>query len=54
MVVVPTADPALPVNSAAVSRRAALWTVQAGREQLSATGRFRALKAMRRRAAGAA
>jgi predicted signal transduction protein with EAL and GGDEF domain len=37
-----------------VARRGALWTVQAGREQLSATGRFRALRALRRRAAGAA
>ncbi len=37
-----------------VARRGALWTAQAGREQLSATGRFRALRALRRRAAGAA
>ncbi|HEY1492176.1 MAG TPA: bifunctional diguanylate cyclase/phosphodiesterase, partial [Steroidobacteraceae bacterium] len=41
-------------KSAFVARRGALWTVQAGREQLSATGRFRALRASRRRAAGAA
>ena len=42
-------------KSSFVARRAALWTVQSGREQLSATGRFRALKAQqRRRTAGAA
>ena len=41
-------------KSSFVARRAALWSGPAGREVLSATGRFRALKAMRRRAAGAA
>jgi len=38
-------------KSAFVARRNALWTAQAGREQLSATGRFRALKARSRRRA---
>jgi diguanylate cyclase (GGDEF)-like protein/PAS domain S-box-containing protein len=37
-----------------VARRNALWTAQAAREQLSATGRFRALRAAGRRTAGAA
>ena len=37
-----------------VARRNALWTAQSGREELSATGRFRALKSLRRRSAGAA
>ena len=38
-----------------VARRKALWTAQAAREELSATGRFKALRAiMARRAAGAA
>ena len=43
--------------SSFVARRNALWTVQSGREELSASGRFRALRALRavrRRAAGAA
>ena len=31
-------------NSPFVARRGALWTVQSGREELSATGRFRALR----------
>jgi diguanylate cyclase (GGDEF)-like protein/PAS domain S-box-containing protein len=37
-----------------VARRTALWTAQAAREELSATGRFKALKAIARRAADAA
>ncbi len=37
-----------------VARRNALWTAQAGYEELSATGRFRALQALGRRTAGAA
>jgi len=42
-------------NSLFVARRNALWTVQSAREELSATGRFRALKAIiGRRSAGAA
>jgi diguanylate cyclase (GGDEF)-like protein/PAS domain S-box-containing protein len=41
-------------TSSFVARRTALWTAQAAREELSATGRFRALKAIARRAAGAA
>jgi len=42
-------------NSLFVARRNALWTAQSGREELSATGRFRALKAIiGRRSAGAA
>jgi diguanylate cyclase (GGDEF)-like protein/PAS domain S-box-containing protein len=36
-------------KSTFVARRNALWSAPAGREELSATGRFRALKAMRRR-----
>ena len=41
-------------NSTFVARRNALWTAGSAREELSATGRFRALRAVRRRAAGAA
>jgi EAL domain-containing protein (putative c-di-GMP-specific phosphodiesterase class I) len=41
-------------KSTFVARRNALWSAPAGREELSATGRFRALKALRRRTAGAA
>ena len=41
-------------NSTFVARRNALWTVGSAREELSATGRFRALRAVRRRTAGAA
>jgi diguanylate cyclase (GGDEF)-like protein/PAS domain S-box-containing protein len=41
-------------KSSFVARRNALWTVQSGREELTATGRFRALKAIRGRTAGAA
>ncbi len=42
-------------TSSFVARRKALWTAQAAREELSATGRFKALRAiMARRAAGAA
>jgi diguanylate cyclase (GGDEF)-like protein/PAS domain S-box-containing protein len=41
-------------TSAFVARRSALWTAQAAREELSATGRFKALKASARRAADAA
>ena len=41
-------------TSSFVARRKALWTAQAGREELSATGRFKALRALARRAAGAA
>jgi len=37
-----------------VARRTALWTAQAAAEELSATGRFKALKAARRQASGAA
>ncbi|HYL70047.1 MAG TPA: EAL domain-containing protein [Candidatus Dormibacteraeota bacterium] len=37
-----------------VARRNALWTAQAAREELSATGRFKALKASGRYTAGAA
>jgi EAL domain-containing protein (putative c-di-GMP-specific phosphodiesterase class I) len=40
-------------NSSFVARRNALWTAQAGVEELSATGRFKALSAARRRAVGA-
>jgi hypothetical protein len=42
-------------NSSFVARRNALWTPASAREELSATGRFRALKAIiGRRTAGAA
>jgi diguanylate cyclase (GGDEF)-like protein/PAS domain S-box-containing protein len=41
-------------NSTFVARRNALWTTGSAREELSATGRFRALRAVRRRTAGAA
>jgi EAL domain-containing protein (putative c-di-GMP-specific phosphodiesterase class I) len=41
-------------RSSFVARRNALWTAGSGREELSATGRFRALKNLRRRTAGAA
>ncbi len=41
-------------TSSFVARRKALWTAQAAREELSATGRFKALRALARRAAGAA
>jgi EAL domain-containing protein (putative c-di-GMP-specific phosphodiesterase class I) len=41
-------------RSSFVARRNALWTAQSGREELTATGRFRALKSIRRRTAGAA
>jgi diguanylate cyclase (GGDEF)-like protein/PAS domain S-box-containing protein len=41
-------------KSSFVARRTALWTAQAAREELSATGRFKALKAIARRAADAA
>jgi diguanylate cyclase (GGDEF)-like protein len=41
-------------KSVFVARRNALWNGHANREQLSVTGRFRALKALRRRSAGAA
>src|SRR6202035_5364476 len=37
-------------TSSFVARRKALWTAQAAREELSATGRFKALRAMARRA----
>ncbi|MGH8275258.1 MAG: putative bifunctional diguanylate cyclase/phosphodiesterase [Steroidobacteraceae bacterium] len=40
-------------HSRFVARRNALWTAQAAREELSATGRYRALKALRARAAAA-
>ena len=40
-------------TSSFVARRDALWTAQSAREELSATGRFRALRALTRRAAGA-
>ena len=41
-------------QSSAVALRNALWTAHAAREELTPTGRFRALKAMSRRGAGAA
>jgi len=41
-------------KSSFVARRTALWTAQAAREELSATGRFRALRALAPRTAGAA
>ncbi len=41
-------------QSSFVARRNALWTAQAAREELSATGRFEALKARGARTAGAA
>jgi diguanylate cyclase (GGDEF)-like protein/PAS domain S-box-containing protein len=41
-------------QSASVARRNALWTAQAAREQLSATGRFKALRSSGRPSAGAA
>ena len=41
-------------TSSFVARRDALWTAQSAREELSATGRFRALRALTRRATGAA
>ncbi|TLY70654.1 MAG: EAL domain-containing protein [Gammaproteobacteria bacterium] len=41
-------------TSAFVARREALWTAHAAREELSATGRFRALRALARGTAGAA
>jgi diguanylate cyclase (GGDEF)-like protein/PAS domain S-box-containing protein len=41
-------------QSSAVALRNALWTAHAAREELTPTGRFRALKAMARRGAGAA
>ncbi len=41
-------------NSTFVARRNALWTAGSAREELSATGRFRALRAVRRRTAGVA
>jgi diguanylate cyclase (GGDEF)-like protein len=41
-------------HSSFVAMRETLWTAQAAREELSATGRFRALRAGRRRAAGVA
>jgi diguanylate cyclase (GGDEF)-like protein/PAS domain S-box-containing protein len=41
-------------DSTFVARRNALWTAGSAREELSATGRFRALRAVRRRTAGAA
>lgn len=41
-------------RSTFVARRNALWTGQAAREELSATGRFKALKGAARRTAGAA
>jgi diguanylate cyclase (GGDEF)-like protein/PAS domain S-box-containing protein len=40
-------------TSSFVARRNALWTAHAAREELSATGRFRALRALARRTAGA-
>jgi diguanylate cyclase (GGDEF)-like protein/PAS domain S-box-containing protein len=40
-------------SSPFVARRNALWTAQSAREELSATGRFRALRNVRRRSAGA-
>ena len=41
-------------KSSFVARRTALWTAHAAREELSATGRFRALRALAPRTAGAA
>jgi len=41
-------------TSSFVARRNALWTAHAAREELSATGRFKALRALARRTAGAA
>jgi diguanylate cyclase (GGDEF)-like protein len=41
-------------SSPFVARRTLLWTAHAAREELSATGRFKALRALARRAAGAA
>ncbi|MDB6091038.1 MAG: putative signaling protein [Gammaproteobacteria bacterium] len=41
-------------KSSFVARRNALWMAESDREQLSVTGRFRSLKAMRRRTAGPA
>jgi len=41
-------------TSSFVARRTALWTAHAAREELSATGRFRALRALTPRTAGAA
>ncbi len=41
-------------KSSFVARRNALWSTQSGHEELSATGRFRAFKAVRRRTVGAA
>src|SRR3989440_9312146 len=41
-------------TSSFVARRDALWTAHAAREELSATGRFRALRALARGTAGAA
>jgi diguanylate cyclase (GGDEF)-like protein/PAS domain S-box-containing protein len=41
-------------HSSFVARRNALWSAQAGNEPLTPTGRFRALRAQRRRSAGAA
>jgi len=41
-------------RSSFVARRNALWTAHAAREELSATGRFKALRALARRTAGAA
>jgi diguanylate cyclase (GGDEF)-like protein/PAS domain S-box-containing protein len=41
-------------NSSFVAVRNALWTTQSAREELSATGRYRALRALARRTAGAA
>jgi hypothetical protein len=38
-------------HSPFVARRNALWSAQAAREELSATGRFQALEAIRRRRA---
>jgi diguanylate cyclase (GGDEF)-like protein/PAS domain S-box-containing protein len=40
-------------NSSFVAVRNALWTTQSAREELSATGRYRALRALARRTAGA-
>ena len=41
-------------KSSFVARRNALWTAQTGREELSATGRFKTMKAMHPRVVGAA
>jgi diguanylate cyclase (GGDEF)-like protein/PAS domain S-box-containing protein len=41
-------------KSTFVARRNALWSTQSAHEELSATGRFRAFKAVRRRTVGAA